>query len=350
MNAYGTRGLGEIIGGMALLAALLGLATMAEAQDATAPHTVTPTTVEDRKAVFATVQARDVTRARARIGGTVTGMALTEGDTVTEGQELARVEDPKLQLQREAFSAQIAAARTQRDLARTTLNRVSRLRRSGAVSEARLDEARTALETATRTLAARSAERAVLDRRLEEGAVLAPQSGRVLETAVTNGSVVTPGEVIATIATDAVFLRLRIPERHAGALQVGDTVLVAPRGVRVAPGADLTEGTVRLVYPRMQNGRVVADVDVSGGLRDRLVGERVRAYVGTGRRLALLVPDAYVFTRHGLRYVRLADGTDVVVQTGGRHDGQVEVLTGLRSGDALIVPQGAHTAAGESTP
>ena len=43
------------------------------------------------------------------------------------------------------------------------------------------------------------------------------------------------------------------------------------------------EGRVRLVYPEIQGGRVIADVEVAG-LGDYFVGERTRVYVADGER------------------------------------------------------------------
>ena len=46
---------------------------------------------------------------------------------------------------------------------------------------------------------------------------------------------------------------------------------------------------MRIVYPEIQGGRVVADVDVSG-LGDYFVGERTRVYIDAGKRRAIVVP------------------------------------------------------------
>ena len=72
---------------------------------------------------------------------------------------------------------------------------------------------------------------------------------------------------------------------------------------------------MRLVYPEIQGGRVIADVEVPG-LGDYFVGERTRVYIDTGMRRAIVVPAAYVYRRAGVNYVRLAGGDEVVVQPG----------------------------------
>ena len=98
---------------------------------------------------------------------------------------------------------------------------------------------------------------------------------------------------------------------------------------------------MRIVYPEIQGGRVIADVEVSG-LGDYFVGERTRVYIDTGTRRTIIVPASYVYRRAGVNYVRLAGGDEVVVQPGEtRDDGDVkgvEILAGLKDGDRLAAP------------
>lgn len=320
--------------GLAVLLAAVGRPGETAAEDV---YTVKTTLVDDLKAVFATVESVDTTLARSRIGGTLRNLEIDEGSQVQEGQRLARVEDEKLALELAAVDSRIRASRSQLKLAQVELERTTTLRQKGAVSQAALDDAETNLEVASGNLAALRAERAVIEQRQTEGDVLAPAAGRVLEVEVTEGQVVMPGEVVAEIAAEAYVLRLHLPERHARFLREGDPVLVGERGLATDDRA-LREGSVRQVYPELERGRVVADVTVSG-LGDYFVGERTRVYVATGKRDAIVVPRAYVFTRHGVSYVRLAEEGEAVVQIGLASDGGIEILAGLRPGDRLVHPE-----------
>ena len=124
-------------------------------------------------------------------------------------------------------------------------------------------------------------DRDVVAQRMSEGAVLAPGAGRILRVPVSEGSVVLPGETIATLAEDHYILRLQLPERHARFMRAGDAVQIGARGLE-DDGAK-REGRVRLVYPEIEGGRVIADVEVPA-LGDDFVGERTRVYVNTGMR------------------------------------------------------------------
>jgi RND family efflux transporter MFP subunit len=293
--------------------------------------------VDDRKAVIATVEPVHLLVARARIGGTIIRVNVKEGDRIAAGAEVAAVVDQKLALQMQALDSRIKSQQAQRDQAQTDFDRTQELMRRGVSSQMQLDKARTALDVAERTATAMRSDRDVIMQQAAEGAVLAPGAGRVLTVPVSEGRVVLPGETIATLAEDNYILRLSLPERHARFMRAGDTVLIGARGEQTETPETMRKGKVRLVYPEIQGGRVVADVDVDH-LGDYFVGERTRVYVATGKRDAIIVPADYVYRRAGVNFVRLKDGTEIVVQPGETRPGGVEILSGLADGDVVVRP------------
>jgi RND family efflux transporter MFP subunit len=305
--------------------------------------TVTPVQEPDQKAVFATVESANVVPARARIGGTVAELAVRYGDRVERGQNLATVGDEKIVLQMRSLEAQIAGLEAQLAQAKADLDRAEGLADRGTIPRTRLDEVRTAFSVATNAYRSRVAERSVIQQQLTEGNVLAPASGRILKVPVTVGTVVLAGEPLALVAEQNLVLRLRVPERHAKFIKVGDPVRI--------DGTDLGRsgpefGRITLIYPQIEDGRVVADATVSG-LGDYFVGGRIRVWVSGGERPAFVIPSSFLTTRFGIDYVRLHTGQDrvieVPVQRGRelprpdrRHD--VEILSGLQTGDQLVAP------------
>jgi RND family efflux transporter MFP subunit len=319
------------------------LTLLAQAALAEQTFVVAPKTVADEKAVFATVESANVVPARARIGGTVVDLAVKEGDGVKQGQVVATIGDEKLALQMKSLDAQIAGLEAQFAQAQTDLTRGEDLFSRGTIPKTRLDEARTAFNVASNALKSRTAERSVLQQQVTEGKVLAPASGRVLKVPVTTGTVILPGETVATLAEQNFILRLRVPERHARFLKVGDPVRIDGEEFGKS-GAQF--GTIRLVYPQIEDGRVVADAAVAN-LGDYFVGERIRVWVSAGERTGFIVPGSFVVTRFGIDYARVRkdDKTaiDVPVQRGRelpRPDmpDALEILSGLKSGDVLVQP------------
>ena len=304
--------------------------------------TVVERSIADEKAVFATVESISVVPARSRIGGTVAELHVREGDAVTRGRAIAVVGDEKLVLQMKSLDAQIEALQAQANQAQIDFTRIEGLVERGTLPRVKLDEARTALNVADNGLRARTAERAVVQQQLSEGQVLAPAYGRVLKKQVSVGSVMLPGDPVAMIAQQDFKLRLRIPERHARFLKAGDRIRIegAESGEEAAKW-----GVIDLVYPQIEEGRVIADAKVEG-LGEYFVGDRLRVWISGGTRPAFVIPSSYVTTHFGIDYVQLRQGDHTIsvpVQRGrdlpspDRPNG-LEILSGIRAGDQLVQP------------
>jgi RND family efflux transporter MFP subunit len=306
-------------------------------------YLVRASTISDQKSVFATVESAYVVPARVRTGGTILELKVRQGDHVDQGQVIAIVGDQKLALTVNSYAAQVQAARAQLAQAQLEYARAQRLIAAGAIARSLYDQSHTALSVAQSNLTSIQAQRAVVQEQETQGQVLAPTAGRVITVPVTAGTVVMGGDIVATVAEQDFVLRLQIPERHARYLKVGEPVRL--------DGADLglsgpRFGTIRLIYPLVDNGHVVADASVPG-LTDYFVGQRVRVWIPAGARTAIVVPEKLITTRFGIDYARLwtrGDGAfDVPVQRGeaapspAMPDG-LEILSGLKSGDRLLAP------------
>ncbi|MBS0122635.1 efflux RND transporter periplasmic adaptor subunit [Thetidibacter halocola] len=295
--------------------------------------TVTAAPIVEWKAVFGQVEARDRVPARARIGGTVVALDVTEGDSVTAGQRVALVVDDKLQFRINALDAQLSSLNAQRETATADLERGRTLIERGVITTQRLDQLQTAVDVIEGQISSLGAERLVVEQQIAEGAILSPGDGIVISVPISRGSVVNPGEAAAVVAGGGVFLRLSIPERHAGDLAEGNAIEIGDGG----------SGTLVKLYPQIEGGRVQADVEVAG-LDGRFVGRRVPVRLPVGSRDAILVPEA-ALTRHGgldLVTVETEAGprTRAVVPGGSvTRDGAIwlEILTGLEPGETVVI-------------
>lgn len=330
------RAMAAMTGVMALLA---GILTFNSAVDRVQAETLTltPAEVTEWKAVYGRVEARETIPARARIGGLLVELTVTEGDLVTAGQQIALVRDDKTTFEISAIDAQIEALQAQLTTAETELERAEELVKRGVATEQRVDQLRTSVDVVRGQIKSTEAQRAVITQRVAEGAVLAPGDGRVLSVPVTLGGVILAGEAVATIGGGGFFLRLAIPERHAQALRQG-------AAIRITAGGSESDGQIAKIYPQIQNGRVIADVEVDG-LDTAFVNARVLVELPVGERRALLVPQAAIATRSGIDFVRVETGGEpvdraVVLGETVTRDGTalVEVLTGLSAGDVVVVP------------
>jgi multidrug efflux pump subunit AcrA (membrane-fusion protein) len=206
-----------------------------------------------------------------------------------------------------------------------------------------VDQTQTAVNVAEAALRSQIAQRAAAQQNLDEGQVLAPVGGRVLTVPLTAGSVVLNGDTVATVGERPFLLRLQIPEEHALYLRAGDTVRVAAR--QLGAKVDAT-GTITLVYPQIQAGRVVADAKVAD-LGNYFVGDRVLVWISAGTRAGYVIPEDFVETRFGLDYVRRREpngqAVTIPVQRGEARPtpaipNGLEILSGLHDGDILVHP------------
>ncbi|MDZ4689672.1 efflux RND transporter periplasmic adaptor subunit [Terricaulis sp.] len=315
----------------------------APAQQHAGELTIQRAAAPDFKTVSAVLTSRDVGDARARIGGTLTRLMVREGEQVRRGQVVAIISDQRLALEAQAGSAGIAAAEASAERARADQARFQILFERGFLSQARMDQVNAETRAAEAQLRAARSQGGALSEANAQGRVLSPADGRVTRAPIPQGAVVMPGEVVVAIATGARVLRLELPEAQAEFLSEGQEIRIldaqgdgAARLVRV-----------RQVYPAIENGRVMADLDAQG-FDGEFVGARVRVLIPAGERQAIVIPGRYIETRYGVDYVRLvrAGGAviDAPVQRGGAlpteasPDG-VEILSGLAPGDVIVLPE-----------
>ena len=313
--------------------ALAGAAGIAQAGNLTLKRVAIP----EWKAVYGQVEARDSVLARARIGGTIVDLRVTEGDRVRAGDIIAIVKDEKLDFQIKAIDAQLLGLKASLKNAEGELDRAEKLIKSGATTPQRLEQLRTEADVVRNQIAATQAQRSVVTQQQMEGDVLAPSDGRILKVPVTNASVVLPGEVISDIGGGGFFLRLAIPERHAASLKQGASI-------RITAAGKSRSGTLVKIYPKIENGRVVADVEV-GELDTDFVNARVLVELPVGTRQALIIPRAALVTRSGIDFVTVSESGKSVERTVVAGDvidvngtASIEILTGLEPGDDVVTP------------
>lgn len=334
-----------------VVAALSGLAGCGRAAETTERATpasavealaVKESLAPDYRVVSAVLTNRDVGDARARIGGKLSRVMVREGDLVKPGQVIAVISDERVQLEAQAGAANVTAAEAVAERARSDLSRAERLFEGKAISVAAIETARTQAKAAEAQLKATRAQAAAAAALGYQGQVTAPAAGKVTRIPAPQGSVVMPGEVVVAIATGARVLRLELPEAEAKNLKEGGEIRILSEN----DGDQARTATIRQVYPAIEGGRVMADLDAPA-FDTELVGARVRVLVPAGERNAIVIPASYIVTRYGADYVRLSRPGGVVIEapiqrgsptpTDDVPDG-IDVLSGLRPGDKILAP------------
>ncbi len=313
--------------------------------------TVTEKDIADWRDFGGEITATDMAEARTRIGGTLVRLNVTEGTSVRKGQVIGQVVDSRLGYESGAYASQAAAADAQGAAAsaglaaaEAELKRTRYLVQNGVYAPAALDQAeanaraaRAQVNAAGAQASAARSQAGAVSAVAGQGAVLAPASGIVVRADVPAGSAVGPGTPVATITSGAIIVRIRLPESVAGAVREGSPVEVA----ELATGGEPVKGAISRIYPLVTAGQFEADVALPG-LSGNLIGRRLTVRVMVGQRKAVVIPSNFVITRYGLNYVRVKgpDGraVEVPVQLGRTMGDEVEILSGIKSGDGLLAP------------
>lgn len=304
----------------------------AEAPRAVAPETAVAVTAAEvpLAIVPATVSLPPAARVAvmAPFAGAVRQLHVIEGQEVRAGQLLATV------ISRDALS--LAANRARADarvaLAEANARRMEQLAAEGVVAAARADEALAALKEAQvdRDEAARILARGGAS---EDGIVrlAAPIAGRVAEVAVETGGPLDGMTAPFVIeAGERYALKMQLPERLAGAVRPGMTVLL-PGGVRgalvsLSPGLDPATRSVQALARIDPGSGLLAGSAVEVTILDNVSGATVS--VPASALTALRGRDVvFVQTDQGFR--------PVPVQVAGRAGSLVFIREGLTAGQSV---------------
>lgn len=194
------------------------------------------------------VRARVESRLGFRVGGKLLQRPAEVGQRVKAGQLLAELDAKDLNLASQAAQAQVAAARTQRDLAAADLRRFTNLQTQGFVSGAEIERRQATLQAAEASLNQAMAQGSVQGNQAGYARLRADGPGVVLAVEAEVGQVVAAGAPVVRVARDgARDVVFAVPEDRLAQLRVGLTAQVRLWATTGAASAPALSGTVREV-------------------------------------------------------------------------------------------------------
>jgi RND family efflux transporter MFP subunit len=269
-----------------------------------------------------------------KLMGTVTAVLVHEGDHVTAGQLMVTLDARDLVARRSQVEAGLAAAVAMQADAAAQAGRIRGLYADSAATKAQLDQAETGLARADAAVATARATAAELAATTSYAEVRAPFAGIVTRRFVDPGAFAAPGAPLVAV-DDASTLRVTV-----------STAPEAVRGLRRGRVIDATIGdstaraTIEGAVPSGANLYTVnALVPNTGG--HFLSGSAATLALPRGTRPALLVPARAVIHQADLTGVRVVSaGASSLrwVRLGRTNGAMVEVLSGVASGDTVLVP------------
>ena len=273
----------------------------------------------------ATLEAESEARVIPRLGGRITELFVEEGDRVTAGQPLARIDA-------ERYELTLAQAEA-------TLRRLEQDFRRSQEMQARNLISAEAFERAKFEFAAQQAQFDLAKLELEHTTITSPIEGVVSQRMVKVGNTVNTAEpAFVVTAMDTLLATLHVPERELSRLAAGQPALLTVDALagqqftgrieRISPVVDPTTGTFR----------ATVEVASHDALKPGMFG-RVSIVYDT-RENTLLVPVEAVLAedeRTTLFVVVDGEAQRREVATGYRNNGSIEIVEGVAVGEQVVV-------------
>lgn len=297
-------------------------------------------TLRSGPAISGTLTADREARIRAEMSGAVLATNVEQGEPVSAGTVLGRIDDASVRDAAISARSLVAQATAAAEQAARELQRSKTLAAAGAISERDVEGADRANLGAQAQLADAKARLSSAQKMLRNTIIRSPFAGVVAERAVSPGDVVSPGSALFTVI-DPRSLRVEasVPTSALADVRVGAPVLFTVNG-----SDRVLEGRVTrvspMVDPQTKQVRLLASVPNSaGGL---VAGLFVEGRVASQKRVGVLVPENAI-DQTGIvpNVMRLKGGKveKVEVQLGVRDEAAAafEVTTGIASGDTVLL-------------
>ncbi len=289
----------------------------------------------------------------AIIGAEVNGLKLTDvrvnvGDVVKKGQVLATFSSDTARA--ELLQVQASVAEAQATLAEASVNaaRALSLKDTGALSAQQIAQFTTAESTARARVEAARANVTVVQVRLKNSQLTAPDNGVISARTATVGSVVGAGtELFRMIRQGRLEWRAEVTSTEVARIKPGaEATIIAASGTQV-------QGRVRMVAPTVdaqtRNALVYVDVPQHPDVK---AGMFAKGTFALGSSNAMTLPQQALVLRDGFTYALRIDANNKVqqvkLQTGRRVGDAVEILQGTQAGERYVGTGAAFLADGDT--
>jgi membrane fusion protein, multidrug efflux system len=296
-----------------------------------------------------TVQAARRTSVSSRILAVIADIRVRAGDAVKEGDLLIELDDRELRAQVE--QAKRAVDATDATFAGTSndFERARQLLRDGVISRSEFDRAESAFRVAEAEQARARQALQGAEVALSYASLKASVSGRVIDRLADPGDTAVPGRPLLSLY-DPEALRIEVPVRESlvSSLQLGD-----PIEVRMGTAKEPIAGAVDEIVPQAEAGSRTFLVKIGLPKQDAIyTGMFGRAILPSGTRRRVVVPAAAVERVGQLTFADVVDderrlARRLVTLGQPTPSGDLEVLSGLRPGETVLVAESGRPAAGK---
>jgi len=285
---------------------------------------VKPEKLDNKLIVTGTVLANESLEIKSEISGKITSIAFKEGAFVKKGSVLIQIND-------EEILAQLQKEKHNRKLNEDNEFRQRKLLEKDAISQEEYDNALNRLNT-------NAADVRLLEAQLAKTRITAPFDGTIGLRYVSEGAYLSPNTTIATLYnTTPAKIEFAIPSRYSTLVATGKEIYFKVEGDTLS-----YDGRVYAIEPRIdQDTRTLKLRALADNSKGRLLpGQFVQldlilSSVGN----AIMIPtEAVIPEQSGKKVFVLQNGIvkEIKIETGIRTNTDLEVTSGLHSGDTVL--------------
>lgn len=290
-----------------------------------------------------------------KVPGKVAQILVDMGDRVNKGDVLVRLDDAELQAQLKQAQAGLAMAKTSGSQAnvryqdaKKNLERMQSLFEQGAISEQQLEGAEIQVELADPEVSAAQIKQSeaslqMVQTQLNNTVITAPVGGIISARNVEIGEMAGQTPVVSIVDIDKVIVEVNVTEGQVNKLAKGQKV-----DVEVAAVSDkLFAGTILSISPAADAQTRLFQVRIEISNKDHKLkpGMFAQVKLSTEKKFGVVVISKEAIIERDKEKIVFVVQNNVAIQkeviTGISDDNKVEVLSGLSSGEQLVI-KGQH--------
>lgn len=271
------------------------------------------------------------------MGGVLTNLYVKEGQRVSKGQVLAKVDDG-------GMGQQLAQMEVQADLAKTTYERQEKLWNQKIGSEIQYLQTKAAYEAQLKAISA-------MEKQLSKVNIRAPFSGTIDDVITEKGSVVAPGQtpIMRVVSLKNMHIATDVPETYINDVVKGKKVEVFFPVLSKTLEANVGQ-TGNYINPNNRTYKIEIDVPNKDQTIKPNLTARLKINDYTNEK-AILIPQSIISENaEGAQYIYTLKNVEgekavaqrIIIKTGKKQGDVIEVVEGLKEGD-FVVEEGARS-------
>lgn len=273
------------------------------------------------------VEPTRVARLASPAEGPINNCMVREGDQVRQGEKVLSIGRKK------ATEALLLSARQDEKTEKDDLARIEKLVESGAIPQDQLDFAKAKYHRAV-------AQKERIKESSEDYEVIAPWDGIISKVMVADGNYVIPRTVMVEIFDPkSLVVRIAVPEAQSQELRIDTEVSVK---LDAYPGKDF-RGKISRIYPELDRRmrtrttevELLDNVGLVPGMFARLI-----LTLKSETNVVVVPSEAVTITPTGFRVAYIIEDGKALqrkVTTGVEASGKVQILSGIKPGDQVVV-------------